>query len=236
MNAIRKTVAATLIGLILTSGARAEDGQRVYQNTVTRTVWVVNTDEKSSGSGVVVDCPHKLVLTNEHVVGKSSEVVVFFPTYSDGQLVGDLNYYVQNVRQLRQAGRMTIGRVVMKDPRMDLALVQLDYKPDDVHEIPLASACASPGQQVHLVGNPGASGALWAYSGGKVKAVYRGSDAGIVEYGSADTNGGDSGAPVVNDRGELVAIHRAHNREARISYGVDLCEIRAILKRYHQAQ
>src|SRR5262249_15405035 len=162
----------------------------------------------------------RLLLTNEHVVGAASEVVVFFPTAENGSLVTDPAYYVKKVTALH-------GRVVARDARRDLALIQLPALPGGVVALPLAGQSARPGQTVHSIGTSGADhGTLWSYTRGEVRAVHaiRLTDETTQrEFQSLETqsptNHGDSGGPMVNDRSELVGVVESYDPQSReVSY------------------
>src|SRR5438046_1397067 len=78
---------------------------------------------------------------------------------------------------------------------------------------PLGREGVGPGDTVHSIGSPGASDALWAYTPGAVKAVYKKSwavrdrneihnfEANVVET-TSPVNPGDSGGPLLNGQGE----------------------------------
>jgi S1-C subfamily serine protease len=194
-----------------------------------------------TGSGSLVDRTHRLVLTNYHVVGKDSEnVYVAFPVYEKGKTiaVAERGYY-QNL--LRNGGGIR-GKVIAREMKCDLALIQLETVPEDARALLLARESPSPGQDVHSVGNPGQSGALWVYTPGKVRQVYHHRwhsgtgkdsldlDARIVETQSP-INRGDSGGPLVNNRGELVGVTQGHLLDAQqISLFIDVSEVRNFLK------
>src|SRR5262249_25518612 len=118
--------------------------------------------------------------------------------------------------------------------------------PPGTETLPLAKGMVNIGQTVHSVGNPGASGALWVYTQGAVRAVYRKKrkagggellltlDAEIVETQSP-TNHGDSGGPLVNDRGELVGVTEGGSAEGHlISTFISLNEARDFIEREYQ--
>jgi S1-C subfamily serine protease len=242
-------VTATLLGWILTGTTRADE--EVYRRTLPATVMVINTagDKPVSGSGVLVDRPRKLVVTNYHVVGEETELVVLFPSYdTEGDLIAERSAYLETAPDLRRHGRLTGARVVARNSRCDLALLEVDRLPEDARAVPLAAASPRPGQQVHSIGNPGASDALWLYSRGTVRQVYRKTfvlDGGfevrarVVETQSP-INSGDSGGPVVNDRGELVAVVQSAyvgrpGKEVRLlSVFIDISEVKDLLRRYNE--
>jgi S1-C subfamily serine protease len=166
-----------------------------------------------------------------------------FPIFNKNELVAEKETY-QNL--VLRGGAGLAGKVIAKEPKADLALIQLDRLPQGTTALALAANGVGPGDDVHSIGNPAASGALWAYTRGSVKAVYRKNfrtsgrdgegafeiDARVVET-SSPVNAGDSGGPVVNSNGELVAITQGHlaDEAARsISYFIDLSEIKAFLK------
>ncbi|MDW8244905.1 MAG: serine protease, partial [Thermogemmata sp.] len=127
-------------------------------------MWI-HTDQ-GQGSGVLVDRGRRLVATNFHVVGKAgNNVSLFFPIF-------DHNGKVIPNRESYKPGMAIAGRVVEVDVNADLALVRLVYVPPGIPSLPLAKGSVIPGQTVHIVGNPGASGALWNYISGRVRQVY----------------------------------------------------------------
>ena len=121
------------------------------------------------------------------------------------------------------------------------ALLELSSLPDDINQIALAENSVTPGEVVQTVGNPGSSGALWVYSSGTVRAVYHGEyrttggyriDARVVET-QIPTNSGDSGGPVVNSLGQLVAINQSHTTDARlINHCIDVTEIKDFVGKF----
>jgi len=255
---VHRRIRAPLGMLILVSAclipcavpAQSENTERIYQRLLKSTVWVVvprsrdsatNRVQVATGSGSLVDRARRLVLTNYHVVGRDSEhVLVTFPVHQDGKTaaVAERAFYQNMIRN----GRGIRGKVIAREPRCDLALIQLDTVPEDARQLPLARESPSPGQDVHSVGNPGQSGALWVYTPGKVRQVYHhqwhsGSgrdrldlDARIVETQSP-INRGDSGGPLVNNKGELVGVTQGHLLDAQqISLFIDVSEVRELLK------
>ncbi len=226
--------------------AQTESGEKIYQRLLKSTVWVVVPTGKDpvagkihlrTGSGSLVDASRKLVLTNYHVVGNADSAIVLFPVYQHGKAVAERSYYLA---QVREHGGIR-GKVIAKDTKCDLALVQLEKITEDAKAVPLARSSVSPGQDVHSVGNPGSSGALWVYTPGKVRQVYHKRwtagtgkerldlDAQIVETQSS-INAGDSGGPLVNNKGELVAVTQGHVVDAQqVSFFIDIKEVRGFL-------
>jgi hypothetical protein len=178
-----------------------------------------------------VDRQRRLALTAQHVVEDAPEAVIYFPAYRDGAAIPELAHYHLQVAAVR-------GQVVHCDVSRDLALLRLDALPEDVVAIPLSAHGAGPGDAVHSVGNSGAAtGTLWRYSAGKVRSVYQArilQENGLLKARIVETelpiNPGDSGAPLVNDGGELVGVVLSTEQQTRlVSFNVDVIEVRAFL-------
>lgn len=222
-----------VLATFLTSG-QARANNQIYRKALPSTVWVLAkaNGETSSGTGVLVDLEKKLIITNFHVVGEARAAVIFFPVLKDGHPIVSRQHYLDNVKSLGIR-----GRILSVDRKRDLALIELDKLPADATAIPLATAAISPGENVQSIGNPGSTDALWAFTSGTVRSVYQKTfrtgagehDFKVVET-QAPINSGDSGGPVVNDNGELVAIAQAIAPNARlVSYSVDLSEVKEFL-------
>ena len=249
-------LAVVWIGLISAADAQnakktdsADSGEKVYTSTLHSTVWIVipvGPTRARTGSGSLIDANRRLILTNFHVVGDDETGFVSFPIFQNGKLVAEREAY-------RAPGRRIPAKVVARDPKRDLAVLQLEGPvPTEARAVKLAKDSPSPGQHVHSIGNPGASGALWVYTEGSVRQVYHNKihsmdrdsgkafdiDARIVETQSP-VNAGDSGGPVVNDRGELVAVVHGHLSDAQarsVSIFIDVSEVRDLLVSRHFAK
>lgn len=202
----------------------------------------------ANGSGSLIDRKNRLVLTNHHVAGDAQDVIVFFPGYVGGKLVAEKEQYINRVRN-RDKNNIK-ARVLASDMRCDLCLLQLERLPEGIEALPLSKVQATPGQPVHSIGNPGASGGLWVYTSGTVRQVYhfkwrsRGGgsdrtnehDADVVETQSP-TNPGDSGGPLVNDRGELVGVTQGGSSAGNlVSVFVDVGEVRRFVESAFEAK
>jgi len=225
-----------------TAFARPEGGEKVYQHTVRGTVWILvpRSEGMTSGTGSLIDKTHRLVITNYHVVGDAPKALVFFAAFhSDGKPISEKGYY----QQLMKAGKAISGRVVERDEKRDLAILQLDSVPSTAQVIYLAKDGAGPGQTVHCLGNTGRSGALWGYTFGTVRSpaylkrwqVRLGSGAKAFEARVIETqlptNPGDSGGPLVNDRSELVAVTQGFAPDAQLlSLFIDVSEVKNFLR------
>lgn len=219
----------------------ADSGEKLYQRILKSTAWIVLIQDDqitATGTGSLIDRTRRLVITNYHIVNDHDRVNVLFPVFKQGKVIPERNFYLERVRQ----NGSIPGKVVARNPKTDLALIQLDMVPDGVQELRLARDGVRTAQRVHSVGNPGRSGALWVYTKGEVRQVYHkvwkatdgnrlySFDAQVVET-QAPTNAGDSGGPLVNDRGELVGVTQGTAKDAQLlSIAIDVSEVKALLK------
>ena len=238
ISTIKTRLALTVLGLGMISSILSQTAQadvENYRRTLKATTWILakNSEGTSSGTGVLVDAEKKLVVTNAHVVGDARNVVIFFAEMKNGAPIVERSHYLQNVKKLGIR-----GRVLAVDRKRDLALVELGKLPEGVTAIPLAKESSSPGEDVESIGNPGSTDALWVFTSGTVRAVYQKkfrTGAGEHNFKVVETqspiNSGDSGGPVVNKNGEMVAISQAIASKARlVSYFVDISEIKTFLE------
>jgi tetratricopeptide (TPR) repeat protein len=231
-NLYRTRVALAVALLAVCVGRSRAEGtvEDVYARTLRGTALILTP--KGSGTGWVIDLEQGLLVTNEHVVTTHEQVEVIFPAYGkDGRPVAEWALYQ------RHAPRH-VAEVVDADVRRDLAVLRLrERPPDGVAVVRLADREPRPGERVHSIGNPDASDALWVYSSGTVRQVYRKEwryaagpvrAARVVETQAA-INHGDSGGPVVNDAGELVAVVSGGRPEAAL---MNWCIATAEVKEY----
>ncbi len=228
------------LAAIPTLRADDSDGSKVYKQVIHSVVWVHSTRDRglATGSGTLVDKQKRLVLTNYHVVEDNPRAKVYFADFRDGKAIAEKKHYTD------RADRLAIsGRVIATEKTVDLALIQLDRLPEDATAVPVAPKVPEPGQSVHSIGNTGKSDALWGYVPGKVRQVYKhqwsaqlGSNrvlrcrGEVVETDSA-TNPGDSGGPLLNDKGELIGVtHGGATNAQLLSTFISLTEVQKLLK------
>lgn len=180
-----------------------------YDTVIHSVVWL-----PGKGSGVLIDVQLKLAVTNAHVVGEDTKVDVVFPARNrHGQIIEDRSFYMNpNHRPvLRQLGILTVGRVIARDPRIDLALLELEGIPQTAQDVnhDFAIHNFSHMEQnaiVHVFGNPD-SLKLWRWTAGVFQGL---GERGGLRIG-ADTYGSNSGGPVLDSRGVLIGIATASN-------------------------
>jgi tetratricopeptide (TPR) repeat protein len=204
------------------AATHALSGKELYANTLKGTCWVVT--KNGWGTGWVVDAGKKLVITNNHVIDGFDAADVYFPVAINGKIDTDPQHYKTSIKV----------KVVDRDLTRDLAILQLDSIPAGVQSLKLATVSAEPGDALRTVGSlPVGSEGLWGTAVGEVRLVtpHRINGGTVMEIESTiPTNGGNSGGPIVNDRGEVVAVHRAVRLDAvNVSLHIDVTEVRAYL-------
>ena len=148
------------------------------------------------GSGFVID-EEGHVVANFHVVDGAEEVEVHFPS-----------------------GLKVFGQVIGEDLDSDLAVIQVDVDPDDLHPLTLGdSSQLRVGQSVVAIGNPfGLSGTMTSgiiSARGRTLESIRQTDsgqffsAGDLIQTDATINPGNSGGPLLNLNGEVIGVNRA---------------------------
>ena len=157
--------------------------------------------QHGNGSGVIIDAEGH-ILTNHHVVEHAQEVTV---TLTDG--------------------REYEARVVGRDPKTDLAVLQVDV----TEALPVATLGSSDtlrvGDWVMAIGNPfGLSHTVTAgIVSGKGRIIGAGPYDDFIQT-DASINPGNSGGPLFNMRGEVVGINTAmvpHGRGIGFAIPVD---------------
>jgi Tfp pilus assembly protein PilF len=216
-------------------------GKEIYKRTVRATARV--STARGTGTGWLLDRDRRLLVTSYHVVADEDSAEIIFPTYRDGNLITERAYYKENRARLREGGHLVTGRVVQRDKGRDLALLEAVSLPDGVAELRLAADSPQPGEAVHAVGNRRDLDALWVYTAGDVCQVYRAQEGypwqgtvlakgARVVVAQLPINEGDSGGPVVNDRGELVAVAAAVRWQSQLaSICIDVSEVKAFTAR-----
>lgn len=163
------------------------------------------------GSGVVID-EKGYILTNNHVIDDAERLKVTLPD-----------------------GRVLRGRVVGSDEVTDLAVIKVEAE----QPLPAAELGNSDdlkaGQIVMAIGNPfGLTGGP-AVTAGIISSLNRSIQArsGVLELIQTDAaiNPGNSGGPLVNTKGQVIAINTANMPYAQgIGFAVPVNTAKSILK------
>ncbi len=164
----------------------------------------------SLGTGFVIDSSG-IILTNNHVVQDADEIKIQFTEDSDE--------------------KPTEGKVIGRDPELDVALIQVKTDRKLV-ALPLGDSNAlEVGEYVMAVGNPFGQG--HSVSHGIVSAKGRtapGTPFANWLQTDAPINPGNSGGPLLNLRGEVVGINNAIDARAQgISFAIPISLVKAEL-------
>lgn len=170
-------------------------------------------DDFTLGSGVLIDNAG-LVLTNDHVIASAADL-----------------------RVLLADGTEVAARILGRDPRLDVALLEIDAPPR-YRAAPLGSSGQLQiGEWVLALGNP--FGGEVTASAGIVSALGRPGAEGLAGAGpgyrtflhtDCVVNAGNSGGPLVNTAGEVVGINSAgEKRSGGVGYAVPIDRIKDIL-------
>ncbi|MEM7404811.1 MAG: trypsin-like peptidase domain-containing protein, partial [Pseudomonadota bacterium] len=144
----------------------------------TATVTIRSTN--GHGTGFVVD-QRGYVLTNAHVVGNASNVVI---------KIGENEH---------------AGAVLRRDRKRDVALVQIADQAG-VATLKLASSRTSTGAPVYVMGTPLDEALSHTVTRGIISAVRKLKDDQIYYQTDAGVNPGNSGGPAFNESGEVVGM------------------------------
>jgi S1-C subfamily serine protease len=169
------------------------------------------SSSEASGSGFLITSTG-VVVTNAHVVGANNEVTA------------------KNLQQ-----QQFNGKVVYRDPSLDLAIVKLDV--DHTPSLPLSTiASLKVGQSVIAIGNPGL-GLQNTVTRGIVSAVGADSDLGPVTWNQTDAsiNPGNSGGPLLNAHGEVIGMNTVKVVKADvqgIGFALSAQDILSVVQRF----
>lgn len=188
----------------------------------------------SHGTGWVLDAGRRLMVTNDHVVAGQDTVWVVFPKFKDGKLLRQEADY---------AGEKGVkATVIDRDFTRDLAVIQLETLPEGIVALPMAAEEPDEGDAVRTIGGftNGSDELVFSGVGGEVRTV--GVNGGLhgtgkvrVVLSTASINGGNSGGPLVNEAGELVAVNsytieRRNNRTVANTNGhISVVELKGYL-------
>jgi S1-C subfamily serine protease len=146
--------------------------------------------QRALGSGFVID-KQGHILTNYHVVQGARSVRVSFSNHDDVK-----------------------AQIVGTDPATDVAVLKVDERPSALDPLPLGNSdTVQVGDPVVAIGNP--FGLDRSVTAGIVSALQRqlsnsvGTSISHVIQTDAAINHGNSGGPLLNDRGQVIGINSA---------------------------
>jgi S1-C subfamily serine protease len=177
--------------------------------------------QQGQGSGFILD-KQGHIATNYHVIANAQ------------------NVEVQTMDKHRYK-----ARVIGKDQRHDLALLQIDASVALTPVVLAQSRDLIPGQKVYAIGNPfGLSGTMTTGIISAIRSV-RGPEGGQIENAiqtDAAINPGNSGGPLLNSRGEVIGINsliatnpnQAVDQSAGIGFAIPIDTVKAVLSDFQK--
>ncbi len=220
----------------------------IYRHVLKSVVLILQTETDgngnrsvSYGTGWVTDVDRGLIVTNQHVVDSSEEVLLIYPRMEDGRLRTAVEAYGLTADGFGYDTLTARGEVLHSENDRDLALIRA-YPSKSGRRVPagtkalaIANRQVWPGERVHTIaGWPRGSESLWIYGAGAVRQVSRrtlasGAKTTVMES-DAPINQGNSGGAVVDDFGEVVAVVEGIQTNARgLSLFVGLDAVRDYL-------
>lgn len=212
---IRRTHLAGAFALILAGGPAAAQmtPRQIYQKDGPAVVLLMCTGKDGVGelgTGSLVD-GNGHVLTNAHVVIKAST----------GEPYDSIHVYLKPAKLTGDAKQDLThpmnGKVIKFDRALDLAVVELDEKPERSAVMPIGdSTGVQAGDPVVAIGHP-EQGGLWTLTTGVVGTVI--ADLGGVKgknvfQSDASINRGNSGGPLIDQSGSLIGVNSSMSRKA----------------------
>lgn len=232
---------------------------RVFADRAPSIVLVMNSDG-SSGTGFLVERKGQAgnwLITNDHVI-ESAEIDAESGARTAKIFLGTRGE--DGLMQLNEKPQQAL--VYASSPAKDLAVLKLDKLPENFKSSPLVLAAAVPanGTNCLAIGHP-KGGALWTLRTGIVSSVIdfpsgavsivrerlllagderNQLDAALkkapsrkIVLSTCGIGSGDSGGPLLNEEGEVIAVTNAVPSEegaARVGYHVHVDELREFLK------
>lgn len=192
----------------------AAGGQPESPKILRATVWVRPRATDGRFAGVVIDRARRLVLTSATAVGAEEVTDVVVPLETERRVTSEAEAYADRLG-LVLAGHQVRAVVLARDATRDLALLELQSLPPTAEALGVAKADVGPGEKVVAVTHPPGLEFLWLYAAGTVRSVattvlqrdpsgYRPKVPSLLLQ--LPHQGNAAGGPVVNERGELLAV------------------------------
>jgi serine protease Do len=194
--------------LLVASSAAAIDAKGVYKKAGPAVVLILGSDDGKSGSGGTgsIVTPEGKIVTNAHVVVNESSGAPYKILYvflKPPKVTGD------NAKDLVNRYKAKVLAFSPPD-ELDLAVLQIDSPPPNLPSISFGDPDAvEVGQEVVAIGHP-EMGGLWTLTTGTISTVIanfnkiKGKD---VFQTEASVNRGNSGGPLLDMDGNMVAIN-----------------------------
>lgn len=217
-------------GRVTAKSATSQKVDNVYRYLLDATVLIVvqypEQGVTGTGTGWIVDKERRLVVTNQHVVETQPTAKIVFPKFEKQKLQTNIDKYPESD---------AIDAVILdSDPDFDLALLQLESLPETARVLKLTEREVWPGEKVHTIaGMPNGTQGMWIYGTGSVRQVSEGrlANGSLTSLMESDIpiNQGNSGAAVIDDHGDVVAVAEGYLTQVR---GTSLCVGVESVKKY----
>ncbi|MFN0019162.1 MAG: trypsin-like peptidase domain-containing protein [Pirellulaceae bacterium] len=238
------TVCAQVPDAFLLERTPATD--KVYLEALKGTLFVSCTKktgemtENRLRSGFLIDKDNRLAVTQySALAGEGFTVTVLAPLFIGGVLETRSTPY----QEMLNKGKGLPATIVAVLPKSDLAVIQLDVVPEDARPLRLAKAPGKAGQKVLVLCAAFSTKEMWTYTPGIVAGVAprKWHEEGLGPPGGPGFDfdcrvmltehflvQAQMGGPVVNERGEVVAVNLGGSVEGK-TLNVDVSEIRTLL-------
>lgn len=176
--------------------------------------------ETSSGIGTAFFI-NKLgvALTNNHVL--------------DGSCPAHVYLYAQDAEdsKIYSSRRRNIRNILWTNKDLDITIFSVELENgEEAAYFNLIDSHEPVGKNCHILGNP--QGFMASFGSGQISAYRDDNEVKgrkLVQY-NLSTNGGNSGGPVMNDKGEIIAVHAMGIKPAQgLNFGIDILQVREVL-------
>lgn len=176
------------------------------------------------GTGFFIS-PDGVAVTNNHVLS--------------GNESASVNLYTEDAEdsKIYSSRQRTIKRIIWTNKALDITIFKVAL--EDGEKSPyfnLVKQHEQVGHDCHLLGNP--QGLMASYAKGVISAYREDENVSgkmLVQYDVA-TNGGNSGGPVMNNKGEIIAVHEMGMKSQTngaaaqgLNFGIDILIVRQVL-------
>lgn len=171
----------TLYSYAFPQGSLAPLVKKIQPAVVTVITYDALGEQLSIGSGFFIN-KEGLLITNHHVVGGASKILVQTP---------DRN-------------KFKVSDSVAEDRSADLVVLAVDIPKTEIKYLKISSMSSEVGDRVMVIGSP--LGLEQTISDGVISAVRNATGFGEILQISAPISRGSSGGPVVNMKGEVIGV------------------------------
>jgi S1-C subfamily serine protease len=199
-------------------------------------VWVRPSATRSRLAGVVVDSQKRWILTAASGLGESRDVGVIFPKLDrEGQPIGAREQY-SDQGELVLSGHWRAGRVLLRDPHRDLALIQLSSLPADRPALPIAKQEPDARSTLELMSHPMGIEFQWLLAQGSwrqrgaVSLQRNESHPPQVNLFQFPGQGNSAGGVIRNSQGEIVGLLAAREGNQMVAYAASVRELHDFLR------